>query len=77
MILYKCDNALCDKNCNISDMVTLKGYTGLSGGVLLPDKYQEKHFCNGECFETWLIIEANICKKEIVGALNRKHKAKS
>lgn len=68
MKIYKCDNSLCDKNCDKNEMLTLKGYTGLSSGILLPDSFQEKHFCNGGCFEDWIIIEAQVCKKEIAFA---------
>ncbi len=62
MKVYVCDNVRCDKNCPESEMVTLKGYTGNAGGILLPDRFQEKHFCNSDCFEVWLSNEAKICK---------------
>lgn len=65
MKIYKCDAGLCNEQCEESKMVTLKGYTGLSGGILLPDRFHEKHFCDDKCFEDWLILEAQVCKKEI------------
>lgn len=68
MKIYKCDSSLCDKNCAEDEMVTLKGYAGLSGGILLPDSFLEKHFCNSACFEDWAILEAQVCKKEIAFA---------
>ena len=60
MKIYKCDRNLCDNVCNESEMITLNGYTGLSGGILLPDAYQEKHFCSAQCFEVWIVLEAKV-----------------
>ena len=68
MKIYKCDRNLCDEICDENKMITLKGYTGLSGGILLPDSFQEKNFCSALCFEVWIVLEAQICKKEIVEA---------
>ncbi|KKN77215.1 hypothetical protein LCGC14_0361930 [marine sediment metagenome] len=68
MLVYKCDAGLCDETCGESEMVTLKGYTGQSGGILLPKRFQEKHFCDAKCFEDWLILEAQVCKTEICAA---------
>jgi hypothetical protein len=53
MKITKCDN--CGVEQNVSQMpVTLKGVTGTSGGILLPEQYHEKHFCKPDCFWQWI-----------------------
>jgi len=50
---YTCDN--CEKAGYGNDVeVVLKGISGTSGGILLPEKLQEKHFCCPECFWEWV-----------------------
>ena len=50
MKYYKCDNcAATIKNPEVS----LNGVTGTSGGILLPEQFHEKHFCNPDCFWQW------------------------
>lgn len=34
--------------------VELKGIIGTSGGILLPERFHEKDFCNPECFWEWV-----------------------
>lgn len=34
--------------------VVLKGITGTSGGILLPEQFHEKHFCSPGCFWKWI-----------------------
>lgn len=33
--------------------VVLNGVGGRGGGILLPEAFAEKHFCNPECFWRW------------------------
>jgi len=51
MKLYRCDN--CNEE-RPSIEVILKGVGGFSG-LLLPDRLQEKHFCDPKCFWEWAI----------------------
>lgn len=53
MIYYICDN--CNKVTVGDPEVKLKGISGTSGGILLPEKYIEKHFCCPTCFWRWSI----------------------
>lgn len=57
MIETKCN--YCGNRCG-QEFITLKGYVGSSAGILLPDRFQEKHFCDGDCFETWCVVEARV-----------------
>jgi len=52
MKIFKCDNDDCD-NTQSSPKVTLKGITGTSGGILLPEVFHVKHFCDPKCFWAW------------------------
>jgi hypothetical protein len=52
MKYYECD--WCKKKIIEDKMVTLKGAVGLSGGILLPERLQEKHFCDPKCFWEWI-----------------------
>jgi len=46
MKYYRCDN--CDKlNTGNAPVV-------LTGGILLPELYMEKHFCCRDCFWKWI-----------------------
>ena len=47
---YTCD--FCKENIYEPE-VMLRGVVGVSGGILLPEKYQERHFCSSECFWNW------------------------
>lgn len=59
MISWKCDK--CDSgHAGHEPNIVLKGYTGWSGGILLPESLQEKHFCKNECLEAWLIEDAQV-----------------
>lgn len=51
MKLYKCDN--CSTESTTKLKVSLKGITGTSGGILLPEAFHEKHFCKPGCFWEW------------------------
>jgi len=52
MKYYQCD--LCGNVTSSELGVELKGVTGTSGGILLPERLQEKHFCNPDCFWKWI-----------------------
>ena len=54
MIKYFCEQ--CAKPCSKQNLITLKGYIGLQGGITLPEEYQEKHFCRPSCFEEWVEV---------------------
>lgn len=48
---YTCDNC----KIEISEPeVILKGVLGTSGGILLPERLHEKHFCKPTCFWQWI-----------------------
>jgi len=50
---YTCDN--CEAVISGGDPnVFLNGIIGSSGGILLPELFQEKHFCGPECFWQWV-----------------------
>lgn len=50
---YTCD----DCGTTVSEpKVVLKGVIGTSGGILLPERFQEKHFCKPACFWRWVSI---------------------
>lgn len=57
MKIIKCDKCLGE--CG-PDIITVKGFSGLSGGILLPDSYSIKDFCCVKCFTQWLIEDAQI-----------------
>ncbi len=57
MEIVKCDK--CWNECG-PEPITLKGFTGLSGGILLPDGYHVKDFCGPDCFLKWLREDAQI-----------------
>jgi len=47
---YTCDNC----KIEISEPeVILKGVLGTSGGILMPERLHEKHFCKPACFWQW------------------------
>lgn len=52
MKYYSCDNPSCEVK-GTEPKVVLKGITGTSGGILLPEQCQEKHFCEPKCFWEW------------------------
>lgn len=58
MIGYQCD--VCHKWIARDPEITLKGYIGARGGILLPERLQALHFCSNKCFEVW------IDKKELI-----------
>ena len=49
-----CDH--CENNiCGPKPEITLKGYKRTSdGGILLPERYHEQHFCDRACFVEWM-----------------------
>lgn len=51
MKFYICDNC---GNKTPTAQVILKGITGTSGGILLPEQLHKKHFCKPECFWEWV-----------------------
>ena len=51
MKYFKCD--FCESSV-VEPGVILHGIVGASGGVLLPEKFHEKHFCKPECFWKWV-----------------------
>lgn len=62
MILYKCD--FCEKEYKWPPRVTLNGVTGTSGGILLPESQQERHFCATICFWKWVVKYMPITVKD-------------
>lgn len=53
MKYYKCDH--CKKEKTVM-AVELKGVKGSNeGAILLPDRDQERHFCNPDCFWFWAL----------------------
>ena len=58
MIVTKCDK--CGGESGQQNLVTIRGFTGLSGGITLPDRFQEKHFCGKRCFVEWLYEDAKL-----------------
>ena len=48
---YTCDT--CEATIS-NPKIILKGLTGTSGGILLPDRFIEKHFCGSDCFLDWV-----------------------
>ena len=57
------EQTVCDKCKNVcggEDVIEVKGFVGLSGGILLPERFHRKHFCNRRCFVQWLYEDANI-----------------
>ena len=53
---YRCDE--CGKETGQNGTgaeppIVLKGIAGTSGGILLPERFLEKHFCSPECFWDW------------------------
>uniref|UniRef100_A0A6M3LBZ2 Uncharacterized protein n=1 Tax=viral metagenome TaxID=1070528 RepID=A0A6M3LBZ2_9ZZZZ len=51
MIFFQCDE--CSKKVGGVPEVKLNGITGTSGGILLPERFHEKHFCKPACFWNW------------------------
>lgn len=51
MKYYSCDN--CKAEIKAPEVV-LKGVTGTSGGILLPEHFHKKHFCTPVCFWQWV-----------------------
>jgi len=47
---YKCD--LCGEEYQ-GEQVFLRGVTGTSGGILMPEWCHERHFCSVRCFWKW------------------------
>lgn len=55
MKYYLCDNDNCGEKVEGTEpSVVLKGITGTSGGILLPERFHKKHFCKPECFWQWV-----------------------
>lgn len=58
MIYYTCDNDDIPDHGKLKragePVVILKGVTGTSGGILLPEPLHLRHFCSSECFWTWV-----------------------
>jgi len=54
MIKYKCD--YCGKESTAKPKVNLKGICDSKGGILLPEEYHSKDFCEPECFWLWIIL---------------------
>lgn len=52
MICYECD--WCQKIKHGKPEIILKGIVGTSGGILIPERFHEKHFCDPECFWKWI-----------------------
>lgn len=52
MKFYRCD--MCEIEEQGEPPVVLTGVTGLSGGILLPERFHEKHFCSPGCFWEWV-----------------------
>jgi hypothetical protein len=52
MKIYQCDE--CEKQCETEPAVEVRGITGTSGRILLPDRFIEKHFCSTDCFWQWI-----------------------
>lgn len=59
MISWKCDKCG-GSHVGENPKIVLKGYTGWSGGILLPESLQEKHFCSNICFEEWVVEDAKV-----------------
>ena len=50
---YECD--ACNKEIGGGEPdIKLSGIAGTSGGILLPGRFQEKHFCCEDCFRDWM-----------------------
>jgi len=54
MKFWKCDQ--CGVELVSEPEVTLNGVGGMAGGILLPERYKEKHFCRPQCFYVWAQI---------------------
>ena len=53
MINYTCDE--CGQNIGGGEpSIKLEGIVGTSGGILLPERFHKKHFCNTICFWEWI-----------------------
>ena len=52
MKYFDCDN--CKKTTTGDPDIWLNGITGTSGGILLPSRFIEKHFCSVDCFWEWI-----------------------
>lgn len=64
MKFYRCN--FCEKEINEA-LVVLNGIVGISGGILLPERFHQKHFCSPICFWDWVSkYKPVIPKKEIV-----------
>ena len=64
MKFYRCD--FCEKEINEA-LVVLNGIVGISGGILLPERFHKKHFCSTICFEDWVLKYIPVIpKKEVV-----------
>ena len=53
--IVTCD--MCDrdrKDMEHDFHISLKGITGTSGGILLPEQFHEKDFCSSDCFWDWV-----------------------
>ena len=50
---YECD--FCNKPMASRPPVKLKGITGTSGGILLPEHFHTKDFCSTDCFWKWCV----------------------
>jgi len=51
-VIYKCDE--CGKESTSKKDVQLSGISGTSGGILLPERFSNRMFCNPVCFWVWV-----------------------
>lgn len=51
MKIYRCD--YCKLISEQEHPIKLEGYTGTSGGILLPERFSKLSFCCKECLEIW------------------------